>query len=174
MPDDFNEGLLMNTADHDAERPDVPSTPTNAIGDRVQTVAGLNRLLATELAAADACYRASVVFEPLPVAAALRGVTDGHLQRASVLRAAILAQHGHYGVQPAPSGTLADKLSSDAHVVLADLLSQEERAVADYRLTLGQLDDLTRTRIEAELLPAQERALATLASLQPPKADGSV
>ncbi len=165
----------MANEDHDDEQPDAPSAAhTNAMGDRVQTMAGLNRLLATELAAADACYRASVLLEPLPVAAALRGVTDGHLHRASVLRATILAQHGHYGVQPAPASVLAEQFSSDVRSVLALLLSVQERAVADYRLTLSQLDDLTRTRIEAELLPAQERALATLASLQPPKADGSV
>lgn len=143
-------------------------------GKQALNVTVLDQLLATELATADACRRASILFSQLPVAEVLRGVMDGHQQRAQTLREAIRTNQGMPTELHEQDSEIAALFSSDVRLVLALLLDLEHRGVAEYRQALRQLDDLTRTRIEAELLPAQERALATLAGAQPPAADGSV
>jgi hypothetical protein len=152
----------------------APATDGDDAGKQALNVTILDLLLATELATADACRRAGILFHQLPVAEVLRGVMDGHQQRALVLREIIRSNQGTPTELHEQDSDIAALFSADVRLVLALLLDLEQRGVAEYRQALHQLDDLTRTRIEAELLPAQERSLATLASAQPPAADGSV
>lgn len=151
-----------------------PTSAPDDAGKQTLNVTVLDQLLATELATADACRRATVLFSQSPVAEVLRGVMDGHQQRAQLLRDVIRANHGTPTELHEQDSDIAALFSADIRLVMALLLDLEHRGVAEYRQALHQLDDLTRTRIEAELLPAQERALATLAGAQPPAADGSV
>lgn len=148
--------------------------PVDEIASQARTVAALDHLLINEQAAAEACRRAILMFHQLPVAGVLAGVMDGHQQRAIVLRETIITLHGVPTELRGQDHTTAELFSSDVHLVLALLLDLEQRGVADYRQALPQLDDLTRTLIEAELLPAQERALAALSGAQPPSPDGAV
>lgn len=142
---------------------------------RSLTSATLNHLLAYELMAATACRTASLRFDLLPVASVLRQVIDGHQRRAALLHDAILANQGHPAADPkTQDGTIANPLPDEGGKVLELLLDLEQRGVADYRQALRQIDASTRTVVEAELLPEQERALATVAGIQPPSPDGAV
>jgi hypothetical protein len=152
----------------------APATDAENAGKQTLNVTVLDQLLATELATADACRRAGILFTQLPVAEVLRGVMTGHHQRAQVLRDLIRSNQGTPTELHEQDSDIAALFSANIRLVLALLLDLEHRGVAEYRQALHQLDDLTRTRVEAELLPAQERALATLAGAQPPAADGSV
>ncbi|HEX3132122.1 MAG TPA: ferritin-like domain-containing protein [Planctomycetota bacterium] len=152
----------------------TPATHPDDAGKQTLNVTVLDQLLATELVTADACRRAGVLFNQLPVAEVLRGVMVGHHQRAQVLRDIIRSNQGIPTELHEQDSDIAALFSANVRLVFALLLDLEHRGVAEYRQALRQLDDLTRTQVEAELLPAQERALATLAGAQPPAADGSV
>lgn len=142
---------------------------------RPLTTATLNHLLAYELMAATACRAASLRSDLMPIANVLRQVIDGHQRRAVVIHEAILANQGHPAADPKkPDALDLTPLPDEVPMALAQLLHLEQRGVADYRQALRQMDDRTRTVVEADLLPDQERALATLAGLQPPSPDGAV
>lgn len=166
------------TADDPRETTTVPppaQTPTAAPVNPASTIAALTRLLTHELTSAAACRDAVAWFDHQAVAATLRGVMDGHHLRAGVLFEAIRAHAGHPPVDPHGHGDPAVQPAlADAGAVLTLLLELEQRGVAGYREALQQLDDLTRVQIEAELLPAQERALASVAGVQIPAPDGAV
>jgi len=147
--------------------------PSDETGIRALTIAALDHVLIHELTAGEACRRASLLFDKTQVATLLRGVMEGHQHRAIVLRDAILARHG-IPTEIREQGDLATPLPAATRPLLTMLLDVEKRGVADYRQALRQLDGLTRTQIEAELLPAQESALATLSGAQPPSPDGAV
>lgn len=157
IPDDFGAGM-----------------PADETASRARTISALDHLLVHELAAAEACRRAILMFHQLPAAGVLAGVMDGHQQRAIVLRETIITLNGVPTELRVQDHSIAELFSSDVRLVLALLLDLEHRGVADYRQGLNNLDDLTRTLIEAELLPAQERALAALSGAQPPPPDGAV
>lgn len=154
--------------------PPPPLAPADDPMLRSLTVAALNHLLTHELMSAEACRSASVWFEHLPVAGVLRSVMEGHHLRAGALYEHIRNQDGHPAVDPHRQDLSVTPAISDAQVVLALLLDLEQRGVAAYRQSLGQLDTMIRTVVEAELLPAQETALATIAAAQPPSPDGAV
>lgn len=142
---------------------------------RPLTSATLNHLLAYELMAATACRTASLRFDLLPVASILRQVIDGHQRRAALLHEAINASDGQPASDPRnQDGTTANALPDEGGKVLELLLDLEQRGVADYRQALRLIDARVRTVIEADLLPEQERALATVAGIQPPSPDGAV
>lgn len=168
--------------DFTANEPDlealVPTEPSllqdDDSGKRTLAITVLDHLLITELNAADACRRASQLFDHLPVAEVLRGVMDGHQHRALALGDLIRAHDGTPSDLRTQDSDITSLFSSDVRLVLALLLELEQRGVMDYRQALRRLDDLTRVQVEADLLPAQERSLATLAGAQPPAADGAV
>lgn len=168
--------ISANDQDLDAILPSDPAEETSGdeAASRALTIAALDHLLIHEQAAAEACRRAILRFHQLPVAAVLAGVMDGHQQRAVVLRETAFTHHGIPTELRVQDNTITALFSTDVRLVLALLLDLEQRGVADYRQALPQLDDLTRTMIEAELLPAQERALAALSGAQPPSPDGTV
>lgn len=158
----------------DALMPTPPPVTTDDPMLRSLTIAVLNHLLTHELMSAEACRSASTWFEHLPVASVLRSVMDGHHVRAGVLYETIRNLDGSPAIDPHRQETATTPAISDVRVVLALLLDLEQRGVAAYRQSLSQLDNLTRVLIEAELLPAQETALATIAGAQPPAPDGAV
>lgn len=165
------------TADDQALDALIPTAPPAATDDpmlRSLTIAALNHLLTHELMSAEACRSASTWFEHLPVAHVLRSVMDGHHVRAGVLYETIRNLDGSPAVDPRRQETTVTPALSDVRVVLALLLDLEQRGVAAYHQALSQLDNLTRVVIEAELLPAQETALATMTGAQPPAPDGAV
>lgn len=164
--------ISANDQNLDALIPDESAgMPADETATRARTVAALDHLLIHEQAAAEACRRAIVMFHQLPVAAVLAGVMDGHQQRAIVLRETIITLHGVPTELRVQDDTIAALFSSDVRLVMALLLDLEQRGVADYRQALPRLDDHSRTLIEAELLPAQERALAALSGVQPTSSD---
>lgn len=167
---------MDSPTDNELENPRAASAaPTGAPMIRITTTAALDHLLTHELMSAEACRGATALFEHLPVAATLREVMDGHHLRAGLLSEAIRAHDGQPSVDPSlHEAPVGKPQSADARAVLVQLLDLEQRGVAGYRQALHHLDDLTRVQIEAELLPAQERAFARVASAQLPSPDGAV
>lgn len=147
-------------------------------GDEEQSqplVAVLNHLLTQELMAAEACRNAASWFEHLPVAHVLREVMAGHHQRAGLLFIAIREEDGQPVVDPRFQQDPMEKPDPiDAREVMALLLDLEQRGVAAYHQATHHLAGAPRIAIEADLLPAQERALASIAGVQPPAPDGAV
>lgn len=141
---------------------------------RPLTVATLNHLLSQELVAAEACRAALATLAQLPVATVLRQVLDGHHVRAGVLFEAIRNHGSQPDAAPGQDDPVVSAATTDVRAVLAHLLAVEQHGVAVYRQSLNQLDNLTRTMVEADLLSGQETALATIAGAQPPSPDGAV
>lgn len=150
-----------------------PITPEDTML-RSLTIAALNHLLMHELMSAEACRNASAWFEHLPVAQVLRRVMDGHHLRAGVLYQTIRSLEGSPAIDPHRQETTTAPATVEVRAALALLLDLEQRGVAAYRQSLAQLDTNTRVMVEADLLPAQETALATVAGAQPPTPDGAV
>ena len=128
----------------------------------------LNRLLRHELTAIET-YQCVIDTFDGRLEKQLKPILEGHQQRAAYINDYLLAlgkkrsnKVGFWGVLMSmtdSSGTLLD-----LQTVLIALAEMEGRGVSDYRRELCNLDDLSRVQVEAELLPGQERAVATLAT----------
>lgn len=128
----------------------------------------LNRLLRHELTAIETYQCVIDTFDGL-LEKQLKPILEGHQQRAAYINDSLLAlgkkrshKVGFWGVLMSmtdSSGTLLD-----LQTVLSALAEMEGRGVSDYRRELSHLDDLLRVKVEAELLPGQERAVAALAT----------
>jgi bacterioferritin (cytochrome b1) len=139
------------------------------------TNAALNELLAHEQHAAEACHDAIARCEHVSVVVVLRRVMNDHQMRAAAIHETIRELDGHPLVEPRDQRTPTEQhRTGDLHTVLERLLELEQQGVATYRRSLKRLDNLTRTKIEADLLPGQETSLATIAGAQPPSPDGAV
>ena len=135
-----------------------------------ETTAALNRLLRQELAAIEAYERAGRMIEGCHYRAELRTVQEGHRRRSDALHVLLLARHAQPAAGPGVWGVVVLVAESTAgwlgvRMVLATLHELEQRSVANYRRELPHVDELTRTQVEAELLPAQENSLAIITGL---------
>lgn len=140
------------------------------------TNAALNELLAHEQHAAEACDDAIARCEHLSVVVVLRRVMNDHRLRAAAIHETIRELDGHPLIEPRIQQVPTDsrQQTGDLRTVLERLLEIEQQGVATYHRALKRLDNLTRTKIEADLLPGQETSLATIAGAQPPSPDGAV
>ena len=148
-----------------------------AVGGReaASSCAAINRLLRHENTAAET-YRRLIEVIATPIGSALKPLLDGHQRRAGMLLQHLAAQHGQaddsagaYGVLMPMHGGATETI--DPRRVVSALAAMEGHGVVDYRRELRHLDDLTRILVEAELLPAQERAVAALATVNSAAAD---
>ncbi len=149
----------LNTSHPSPFTSEAPGTSTHA---------AIQRLLRHECLAIETYQR---VIDVLGMAAAapFKAILDGHHQRAGVLRERLVDQDGQPEAVTGFWDVLTPGDTSTAavdHQRLIDALATiEGHGVADYRRELGRLDDATRIQVEAALLPAQERAIAALATL---------
>ncbi len=137
--------------------------------------AALNRLLRHESTAVETYQR---VIEAVDVkqGMALRPILDGHLQRAASLQERLVALGALADVGAGAWGVLMPLVDGPGAVldpvVMVDTLAElEGHGVADYHREIGHLDDQARVQVEAEWLPAQERAVAAVATLRATQTD---
>ena len=145
-------------------------TDTAPIPSSAESCAAINRLLHHEQGAVET-YQRVIDAVPVQVGHGLRPILDDHQRRIGILNECLQALHGCPDPQPPlPSSVLSGLPTGpgaglDPLLVVGALAEMEGRGVADYRRELACLDDASRLQVEAVLLPAQERAVASLATL---------
>lgn len=141
-----------------------------------RTVATLNHLLKGEIAATETYTQAVAKIDDrrhVP----LQDNLDCHTRRVQALHERIVASGGTPVAGSGMWGTFAGLVERSATLLgrdaaIAALEEGEDMGLRDYRESLTQLDDRTRTWVEHELLPAQVRTHAVLSEARR-KDDGS-
>lgn len=131
-----------------------------------RSVATLNHLLKGEIAATETYTQAIAKIDDR-TQVPLQDNLDCHSRRVQALRERIIASGGTPVDGSGMWGTFASLVERSATLLgrdaaIAALEEGEDMGLRDYRESLTQLDDRTRTWVEHELLPAQVRSHAVL------------